>query len=253
MVSLVVLTTIAVSLGAMRGYSQKDTVKPSPSVQPKSQEEDDKKDFPSVDYANERIIDEARKLKSQKYDKYPVLDRDLIEDDTVVSYLDWWNSNELLPVSESEIVVLGKVVTNEAHLSANKYSVYSEIKIEVEKVFKNSCKDELEDGKYLRAERDGGIVVFPSGKKIWLFVAGQRMPKIGSRYVFFLTHKFPSFGYRKQELFLLTAYELKEGRVFPLDAPYGDTAQITTFYKGKEESVLLNDLQKTLDNPAAPK
>lgn len=254
LVSLVVLTTIAVSFGTMSSYSQKDTAKPSPTAQPNIQIEDIKKDFPSIEYANDRVIDEARKLKSQKYDKYPDLDRDITEDNTVVSTAHWFdNIKSPLPISESEIVVLGKVATTEAYLSQNKRSVYSEVKIEIEKVFKNSCNDKLEDEKYLRAEREGGIVVFPSGKKIWLLVSGQRMPKVGSRYLFFLTHEFPSFGYRKQDLFLLTGYELKDGRVFPLDNPYGGTSPITTFYKGKDESVLLNDLQKLIENPIPPK
>lgn len=71
------------------------------------------------------------------------------------------------------------------------------------------------------------------------------MPKVGSKYLFFLTHEFAFYGYREKELFLLTAYELREGRVYPLDSPDGGSHPVTTFYKGKEESVLISDLIKS--------
>ncbi|MBA3634268.1 MAG: hypothetical protein H0W58_15870 [Acidobacteria bacterium] len=77
------------------------------------------------------------------------------------------------------------------------------------------------------------------------------MPKVGSKYVFFLTHKFPLYGYQEQDLYLLTGYELKNGKVFPLDNPGGGTHPVATFYKGKEESILLDDLQNALEKPTS--
>jgi hypothetical protein len=151
-----------------------------------------------------------------------------------------------LPIEESQIIVIAKVVDAQAHLSSQKKSVYSEFKIEVEKVYKNSTQQKIEDGKYIRAERDGGIVRYPSGIKVWSIVSGQRMPKVGSRYVFFLTHGFTSHAYQKQDSYLLTGYELKDGRVLPLDNPGGGTHPIEKFYRGKEESILLNDLEKAI-------
>jgi len=74
-VSLVVLTTIAVSFGTM-----KDILKASPTAQPKNQEEDIKKDFPTVEYENQRLIDEARKIKTQKYGRHQVLFPDITRD-----------------------------------------------------------------------------------------------------------------------------------------------------------------------------
>nr|MBA3634419.1 hypothetical protein [Acidobacteriota bacterium] len=163
-----------------------------------------KKDFPYVDYANEQVVNEARAIKSEKYNKYKVLEPDISEDNKEVSFADWLTTTSPLPLAESQIVILGKVVAAQAHLSANKNSVYSEFEIEIEKIFKNSGQEKFENGKYIYAERDGGIVRFPSGKETWYLVSGQQMPKVGSKYVFFLTHKFPLYGYQEQDLYLLT-------------------------------------------------
>jgi hypothetical protein len=64
-----------------------------------------------------------------------------------------------------------------------------------------------------------------------------------------MTKDFPLFGYQKNDFYLLTAYQLKEGRVIPLDAPSGGTHSIATVYKGKDESFLLSELQKIIDSP----
>jgi hypothetical protein len=72
------------------------------------------------------------------------------------------------------------------------------------------------------------------------------MPTVNSRYLFFLTHQFPIFGYQEKELFLLTGYKLKDGKIFPLDTPDGGTHPVATFYKGKEESILISDLKDAL-------
>jgi hypothetical protein len=72
------------------------------------------------------------------------------------------------------------------------------------------------------------------------------MPKVGSKYLFFLTHDFPWFGHLKDDLYLLTAYELRDGRVFPLDNPGGGTHPISTVYREKAETILFNDLEKGL-------
>jgi len=203
---------------------------------------DIKKDFPHVEYANEKIIDEARKVKSEKYNNgLGVSSPDISKDIESFSTLSWEKGLTALPVKESDIVIVGKVVDAKAHLSTNKQSVYSEFKIEIENIFKNS-EQKFENGKYVTAEREGGIVRYPSGYEFWHHVRGQQMPVVDRRYVFFLTHNFPVHGYYKHDFYILTAYELREGRVLPLDNP-GDLHPIVSVYKGKNESVLLNDLQ----------
>jgi len=224
---------------------------PSPTPDPKSSQrslDDIKKNFPSVEYTSELAGDESRKAKSAKYDKYKVLNPEITEDGNEMSFGHWLPNASPLPVTDSEIIVLGRVSSVAAYLSSNKNSVYSEVTIEIEKVFKNSKNDEFEGGKFVTAERDGGIVIFPTGFKMWYLVLGQGMPKLGSKYIFFLTHEYAFYGYKEKDLFLLTAYELREGRVYPLDSPDGGTHPVATFYKGKDETLLISDLKDALKN-----
>lgn len=202
--------------------------------------------FPVVEYINPSSLTAEEKIKSKKYDEFQNLNPDIGEDNQETSTIDWATGLSALPLEKSQLVILGKVVNAQAHLSPNKKSVFSKFKIEIEKVFKDTNKQKFENDKFIKAEREGGIVKFPSGKETWLLISGQQMPSVGSRYIFFLTNEFPSYGYQKEDLFLLTGYELREGLVFPLDNPNGGTHPIAAFYKGKEESVLLNDLQNSL-------
>lgn len=217
-------------------------------AQNKTKQIKEKDSFPVVDYTNQEFVDEKRKAKSEKYNKASIpLPPNLPEDSDSVLFSDWDIGLTALPIEKSEVVILGRVIDAKAHLSNNKASVYSEFKIEIERVFKNDSQQEFEDGKYLRAERPGGIVRYPSGAKLWFRVAGQEMPRVNQRYVFFLTNNFQRYGHHKQDLNILTAYELREGRVFPLDNP-SNSHPIVSTYIGKEESVLLNDLQNALNS-----
>lgn len=210
--------------------------------------QDSKKDFPVVEYSAERPADEWRRLKNKKYDKYKVLFPEITEDTHETSFADWITSSSPLPTAESELIILGKLVNSEAFLSENKNSVYSEFKIQVEKVFKNINRTAFENDQFIRVEREGGIVTFPSGFKTWYSIAGQKMPKVGSRYLFFLTNEFPVHGRQQKDLYLLTGYELRGGMVSPLDWADGGTHPIVTTYNQKKEAVLLNDLEKSLKN-----
>jgi hypothetical protein len=247
LIALVIFALAAPFLIILQG--QTADKKPSATPDPKSSQrslDEIKKTFPSVEYTSELAPDESRRAKSAKYDQYKVLNPAIVEDGNEMSFGHWLPNASPLPIADSEIVVLGKVESAEAYLSSNKNSVYSEFKIEIEKVFKNSKNDEFEGGKFVTAEREGGIVTFPTGFKTWYLVLGQQMPTVNSRYLFFLTHQFPIFGYREKELFLLTGYEFKDGKIFPLDTPDGGTHPVATFYKGKEESILISDLKDAL-------
>jgi hypothetical protein len=206
--------------------------------------------FPVVEYTDQSSLkgefEEERKMKSRKYDYIQILNPETIQDYQEHSSIDWAVGLPALPIEKSQVIIVGKLVDTKAHLSSQKKSVYSEFKIEVEKVYKNTSQNEFESGKYLVSEREGGVVRFSSGHKAWYSLAGQQMPKVGSQYLFFLTNEFPRFGYQKQGLFLLTAYEFKDGQVFPLDNPDGGMHPIAKMYKGKEQSILLNDLEKAL-------
>jgi hypothetical protein len=66
-------------------------------------------------------------------------------------------------------------------------------------------------GDTIVAERFGGKVRYPSGQVIRCRIAGQGVPIIGKRYLFFLA-KADQDSYS-----LLTAYEIQDNKVFALD------------------------------------
>lgn len=241
------IVTIVVSLTIVQGQTSKETSN-SQSIDKKQEDYLSKlrDTYFVVEYSNQSFLESDKKLKGQKYDKDNIIYPEITKDVREYSYLDWEVDLPALPIDRSQVIAIGRLVDAQAHLSSQRKSVYSEFKIEVEKVYKNSNKDKFENGKYVVAERDGGVVRFPSGYKAWYSVSGQQMPKVGSRYLFFLTHDFPRFGHQKRDLFLLTAYELRNGYVFPLDNPGGGEHPISKVYRNKAESILFNDLEKAL-------
>jgi hypothetical protein len=83
--------------------------------------------------------------------------------------------------------------------------------------FKNTYKQALNSDDSIMVERFGGRVRLPSEK---LFIAGvdnQDMPRVGSRYVLFLTNDFLGINHSDEDFNILMGYELKAGRVIPLD------------------------------------
>lgn len=218
-------------------------VKPTPKQE---SIEDIKNTFPTVQYSDSSILNEQRIASGKKYNGQGVLDPSSTEDNREVLFVDWESSLSALPVEKSQIVVVGCLVQAQAFLSEDKTSVYSEFKIEISNVLKNTGKKELKQSENISVQRLGGIVEYASGFKTWFLVSGQRMPTVGKKYVFFITNNFPISGASEKDFYLLTAYELREGRVFPLDNPGGGTHPIATIYTGKEESFLLKDLQKAL-------
>ena len=67
-------------------------------------------------------------------------------------------------------------------------------------------------GSVIEGEREGGRVQFPSGRIQRYMIAEQDMPKVRSRYVFFLVD-----GDNELVFEILTGYEIKDAAIFPLD------------------------------------
>ena len=84
----------------------------------------------------------------------------------------------------------------------------------------------------------------PSGRIVLSWVSHQNMPRVGGRYLLFLTHQFETPNDTPKDFYLLTGYELREGQVHLLD----DTlpGHPITRYDGTSETTLLSDLFNTV-------
>ena len=149
----------------------------------------------------------------------------------------WPTDFPALPASLSDAVVIGEISGAEAFLSEDGNSVYSEFTVRIDDVLKNNTALPLAPHTTLITERKGGRVRYPSGHVSWLFVVGQGMPRVGGKYVLFLKKV-------DQDFDLLTAYELRGGKVMPLD--YSPGVVHFDRYNGSEITVFLNDVRDAI-------
>ncbi|HKG12075.1 MAG TPA: hypothetical protein VKB12_02005 [Pyrinomonadaceae bacterium] len=184
-----------------------------------------------------------RRKKSARYNNHHLVNRSDGYSDAVESvFFDEWDLGlPAIPAPQSEVVVTGDVTNARAYLSNDKTGIYSEFEITVGEVFKNSASAPLGVNSTVIAERAGGAVRYPSKGKYLYRVSGQGMPRAGKRYVFFLkaTGLEQTFG-------IVTAYELRGGKVFPLDS-----AEQFDTYKGMEGGKFLAALRSAIGRPEA--
>ena len=156
---------------------------------------------------------------------------------------DWDLRLPALPVARSAAVFIGTVVDARAHLNPDKTGVFSEFAFQVESILKSDPKRTIAAGETVSVERSGGRVRMPSGKIVVAWTNNQNMPKVGGRYVLFLSHDFETAGDTGDDFYLLTGYELNNDKVTPLDS---STKQEVLAYKGATESSFLKDLSNAL-------
>lgn len=201
---------------------------------------DDDSQLPIVDYNSPEPTDlekrAKRKAKSRRYNrKYPGIGPGV----TWQGVYHWPEGFPRLPVRQSNVIVVGRISDASAYLSDDKNGVYSEFTLCIDQVLKDDSPTPLNSGNEIVLERDGGRVRYPSAKVGQFSFIGLGMPRIGRRYVLFLTHK-----QQEQDLQILTGYELREGRVFPLDSSPG----VVHFevYENATEVTFLNELWATI-------
>lgn len=144
-----------------------------------------------------------------------------------------------LPVVESEIVVVGTIGNAQAHLSESKKNVFSEFTLIVEDVLKSKIEG-VTQGSILTIDRVGGHVKYPNGQRVLYRITGLNMPKIGGRYLLFLTSK-----HNNADLSILTGYELTPTGSIPLD----ELSQVTSL-TGVTEADILQRVRALIQNSA---
>ena len=209
----------------------------------------DFKQFPVADLAaplpSDQAAKEIRVRKSRKYNSHGVSEISETSDAAFVVN-DELGSLSALPVDKSSVVLIGEITSAKAYLSEDKTAVYSEFEVRIQTVFKNRGNQLLTAGKSLDVERFGGRVRLPSGKLFIEAIDNQDMPRVGSKYLLFLSNDFIGAKHSDYDFNILMGYELKVGKVIPLDRT--STKHPIAYYNGKDESTLLTDLSSLLDS-----
>lgn len=217
-VSLVVLMTIAVTVGTMDSRSEgKSTAQSQPTPPPDNAGYEDLSKYVIAEYdaplPENAVKREKRKAKNQRYDGQYWVVKNPHPDDGGVGRVTEIPPPRAIPTDESALVIIGEVVNASAHLSNDKSGVYTEFDFCVKELIKEDASNKAaQQGGCITADRAGGFVRYPNGQKVLYRNSGQDLPRVGSEYVLFLTNSEMSPNYE-----ILTGYELKENTVSPLD------------------------------------
>jgi hypothetical protein len=206
-------------------------------------EQPDVSQFPILDYQKKSTAVESDNKERKKYNNRHA-PRIGESSDSIFSISDWEVNLPALPVAKSEAVVLGEVTDAQARLSEDETNIYSEFTVELTNILKNDNNFTLGIGKSVVVERLGGRVRLPSGKIIVSQTDKQDLPRIGKRYVLFLTR-----DEGDEDFHILTGYELREGKVFPLDKLR--PGHPITSYTGTSEASFFTDLNQILADSSA--
>src|SRR5262245_34165015 len=115
------------------------------------------------------------KKRKQRYDKDAPF-RHPGPDHGEIAFLPEWQFDfPALPVTRSDVVVIGEVLNAEAHRSENKLNVFSEFEVKVAEVLKGT----LSAGNVINVQRIGGFVNYPNGRKVLFRLVGNGMPAVG--------------------------------------------------------------------------
>jgi hypothetical protein len=248
---LAIVTVASVSL---RGQTENR----SPSV---SQEKVDPTLYPLTDFdsqeSNDPIRGNLRRARNQRYDiadtsitTQELKNFELKETDIPVLFElipSHAPEEPALPVTQSNAIAIGQVIAAQAHLSNDRTRVYSEFQVRVEEVLKNDNIGPLVSGGLITTERAGGRVRFSSGKTLLRGSYGRSMPRLERRYLFFL-----KYNNQGQDYSIITAYELRDRRVFPLDGSRKGSEETPAFaanrtYENAEEASFVREVQSAME------
>lgn len=229
------------ALAGLRSAQENNSQSNEPSKLQKMVEAENR--LPVADYDEPEPSDpellRRRRDKGAKYDK-PEVTVDAYSE-LVVGSPHWANGIPAFPIKQSTAIVIGTVTDARARMSNNKKGVYSEFTLRIEDVLKNDGDESLSHVATVTLDREGGRVRLPSGKIGIYYISGQGMPCVGRRYVLFLS------GIKSAGYTVVTGYELREGKVTPLDNP--GSGHPFTKYDGADEQSFLEELRAFITNP----
>jgi hypothetical protein len=137
------------------------------------------------------------------------------QEDNVLQISDYAQPLDPFPVARSAAILVGTVLSGKAFVSKDRTYVYSDYQVRLDQILKNDPSANLAVGGQFVASRGGGTIHFPSGRVRNYTNAGEGFPAIGSQYLFFLVK--PNFPEPEYEVIIGAIYELRNGKVYPLD------------------------------------
>ena len=187
-----------------------------------------------------------RQARSKRYDKSGLVVEPKEAGGDIVRRSESFRSLPALPAALSQAVVIGQVADAQSHLSEDKSGVYTEFTVRVTDILKHAGS--LTPGEPLVAQRSGGRVRFRSGLVQRYGIDKQGMPRAGRRYVLFLQESGEDGVFT-----ILTGYELRGGRVHPLDGVAtsvggGGLSQFAA-YEGADETSFLAAVREAIAKP----
>jgi len=142
-----------------------------------------------------------------------------------------------IPVSASAAVVVGTILRGKCFVTKDHTFVYTDYQVRVDQILKQDAATNLSVGGELVAAREGGAVHFPSGHVTNFLTVGHGLPEIGSQYILFLWRPLSSLP--EYEIIFDAGYQIKNGRVYPLD-------DVNSRYVGVDVAVFLDEVQKAI-------
>lgn len=243
---ILIVATAIVVIGTKADYKEKLSNKiPTSSTPPdlKQIRAELERLYSIADYDAPVILDAVRRAertaKNTRYDKPGILSViNKIPKVDGEQYIFSFDSIPFdgIPVSESDIIVVGEILDKSAFVSNNKQGIYSEFNVRIVDIFKNSNAN-LAIGNQITFDRDGGFIRYGNGNKVLYRVIPFGMPQIGHLYILFLSKRDTSPNY-----YLLTGYELNQGNIINLDnfpqfKQYSETTNQESFIKAVRDAV----------------
>ena len=238
-----VISTLGLSL-VRRNYSRSAASGAMQTAAKPDRFQEAKQHFPTAEYMEPDLADlaknAAKKEKQKRHNNFKLVAKNPQYWQTESVFIPEGNFDfPALPVSTSQLIIVGRVSEASAHLSESKMNVYSEFLVVLSSVLKSPTR-EITEGSVITVERLGGNVRYPSGQKILFRISGWNMPKVGSEYLFFLNSR------NKLDWEIVTAYELTTSGVVPLD----ESSQFEAL-KGTSSIEILKQVRALISEQAA--
>jgi hypothetical protein len=245
---LLLAATLATSFAALHSQGKtkqkKSTVVELRSEQQIGQDDTNAPQVPVTDYNAVKSADAKRKAKNKRHkNRLPAALDAEGENMPAVSTAHWWGGLSALPADKSDAVIIGEVRDAEAFLAEDRTGIYSEFTISINEVMKNDAASPLAGS--VVAERTGGAVKFPNGRTRAFRLNGMGFPRVGRQYVFFLRRNSDGGDYS-----ILTGYELRGGKVTPLDGQ-GKKLRFSQ-YSGADAEAFLREVRASVSQPSQP-